>query len=63
MMNNPNITTMKERSNIPAGGMTFRMGARTGSVKSRRIPYKDAQGVPGRTGIHDMIARANNTNR
>ena len=57
-------TPMNEMSNMPAGGMTRRNGARTGSVRSRRICVTNANGVPRRGGgNHDVTARAKSTTR
>ena len=56
-------TTMKERSNIPTGGMMLRNGRSTGSVRSARSDTTDVNGLPGRTGNHERTARAASTTK
>ena len=56
-------TTMKERSNIPTGGMMLRNGRSTGSVRSARSETTVVSGLPGRTGNHDRTARAASTTK
>ena len=57
------MSTKADMSNMPTGGITRRIGARTGSVRSRSRREIVATGVPGRTGNHDSKARASTTTR
>ncbi len=58
MIAKPKNTTRNETSRNPAGGITRRTGAITGSVMSSKTRLIDASGEPEWTGNHERIARA-----